>query len=266
MKKHPSIHDFMTLGGQMRVIAHRGFSAAAPENTMAAYRKAIDIGADMIELDVLLTKDREVVCIHDETVNRTSNGRGLVASLTLEEIRKLDMGSWFSSEFAGERIPLLSEVLDLAKDRIPLNIEIKTEAVSDEPKDGIEEKVLKLINDQNMRDQIVISSFDPRALRHIRALDATIMTASLYDEQRQGGMSPAHIMNEVGSNGFNLSKSQVTARIVEECHSLNRPVAVYTVDDPAQFDDLVGLEVDAIFSNHPDIMMARVQASPKQTH
>ena len=107
------------------VVAHRGFSGAAPENTLAAFRMAIEAGSDMIELDVHLSKDGKVVVIHDETQERTTNGQGRVADRPLKEIKGLDAGSWFSPPFAGERIPTLQEVLSLAQGKVPVNIEIK---------------------------------------------------------------------------------------------------------------------------------------------
>jgi len=98
------IDDFMQPGGRARVIAHRGFSGVAPENTMAAFRKAIDVGADMFELDVLLSKDGHVVVIHDDTLERTTDGEGPVSERSLEELRALDAGSWFNPAFASKQV------------------------------------------------------------------------------------------------------------------------------------------------------------------
>jgi glycerophosphoryl diester phosphodiesterase len=109
------IVEFLELGGRTRVIAHRGFSGVAPENTLVAIRRGIEIGADMAEIDVTLSKDGYVVVIHDETLDRTTNGTGPVSDATLEELQRLDAGSWFAPEFAGEKIPTLGEVLDLVR-------------------------------------------------------------------------------------------------------------------------------------------------------
>ena len=111
-------HDVMKPQDQPLVIAHRGFSGVAPENTLAAFRKAIDVGADMFELDVLLSQDEHVVVIHDDTLERTTNGTGKVIDHTLAELQALDAGSWFSPEFAGEPIPTLEDALRLAKGEI----------------------------------------------------------------------------------------------------------------------------------------------------
>jgi glycerophosphoryl diester phosphodiesterase len=246
------IGDFMRPGARVRVIAHRGFSGVAPENTLAAFQKAIEVNADMFELDVLLSRDGRVVVIHDDTVERTTDGVGSVSALTLAELRALDAGSWFSAEFAGERIPTLEETLELAKDRILVNIEIKTEAVTDQASGGIVDKTLAIVRRADMMDQVVISSFDPRALAHTRKLDPSVKTASLYNAELQEDMAPEQVMEAVGSNGFNLSRRQVDAGIVEACHRLDRPVAVYTVNEIDEMKAMLELGVDAIFTDHPD--------------
>jgi len=256
-----TIDDFLdTEAARPRVIAHRGFSGVAPENTLAAIQKAIDLGADMAEIDVLLSRDRRVVVIHDATVDRTTDGRGPVADLSLKELRHLDAGSWFSDEFAGEKLPTLAEVLDLVRGRILLNVEIKTEAVTSEIEGGIVERVLRLIAERQMDDQVMLSSFDPEALRQARQLDASIRTATLYNKKLHRGMGPLEIMAAVGSNGFNLSARQLDADILRVCHRQRRPVAVYTVDEPAKMKRLIAMGVDAIFTNRPDRMLELLAA------
>jgi glycerophosphoryl diester phosphodiesterase len=248
----------MKLDGRMRVIAHRGFSGSAPENTLSAFRKAIEIGADMFELDVLLSRDGKVVVIHDETLDRTTSGTGKVADYSLAELAELDAGTWFSSDFRGESIPTLAEVLELAKEKILVNVEIKTEAVTNKARGGIVEKVLNLVRGSGMEDQVVISSFDPRALAQSRELDPSFHTASLFNRQLQKGMSPREVMDEVGSRGFSLSHEIINASIVEECHRLGRPVAVYTVNEVEKMKELIELGVDALFTDHPDRLLQLV--------
>lgn len=250
-----TIDEFMEPGSRARVIAHRGFSGTAPENTLAAFQKAIDVGADMFELDVLLSRDGHVVVIHDDTLERTSDGEGPVAARTLDELKALDAGSWFSSEFAFERIPTLEETLELAKGRILVNIEIKTEAVTDRARGGIADKTLALVRRFDMMDQIVISSFDPRALAQARELDPSVKTASLFNAELQEGQSPEDVMAEVGSNGFNLSRQQIDASVVDACHRLKRPVAVYTVNEINEMERILDLGADAIFTDHPDRLL-----------
>ncbi|WP_051541368.1 glycerophosphodiester phosphodiesterase family protein [Caldalkalibacillus mannanilyticus] len=141
----------------MLVIAHRGSSQQAPENTLPAIQKAIQDQADAVEIDVQLTKDQEIVVIHDEWLNRTTNGSGLVSSHTFSRIRELDAGSWFSPNFSGVRIPHLEEVLLLLKPlSIELNIELKNGII---PYPGLEEKVIRLIQNYQMEKQVILSSF-----------------------------------------------------------------------------------------------------------
>ncbi len=226
------IEDFMKLGGPTRVIAHRGFSGAAPENTLAAFDKAIDVGAQQhVELEHV-RRDGRVVVIHDDTLDRTTDGEGEVAAFTLAELKKLDAGSWFSAEFAGERIPTLEEALRLAKGRILVNVEIKTEAVGY----GIVAKALELVEELDMKDAVVISSFDPKALSKARELDPEIRTASLFNAELQEEISP-------------------------EAVRLERPVAVYTVNEINEMERLIGLGVNAIFTDWPDRLL-RVLATP----
>jgi glycerophosphoryl diester phosphodiesterase len=204
---------------------------------------------------VLLTGDGEVVVIHDDTVDRTTNGTGKVSNHSLAELGELDAGSWFSPEFENERIPTLREVLELAKGRILVNVEIKTEAVTGELRGGVTENVLELVRALGMHDQVVVSSFDPRALKQVRQIDPNIYTASLLNRELHEGMGPAEVMEEAGSRGFNLSRDRVNDSIVEECHALGRPLAVYTVNDAKEMEAMLGLGVDALFTDFPDRLL-----------
>ncbi len=135
-------------GDEFTAIAHRGASAYYPENTMESFQGAIAMGADMIELDVQLTRDGEVVVFHDEKLTRCTNGKGRIADYTLVELKKLDAGSWFDKEYQGAKIPTLEEALSLCRDKIAVNIEIKTEAVDENIRDGIEEKMPEYCGDE----------------------------------------------------------------------------------------------------------------------
>jgi glycerophosphoryl diester phosphodiesterase len=250
-----TIDQFLTPGARPRVIAHRGFSGQAPENTMAAFRRALAAGADMIELDVQLSADGQVVVIHDETLERTTDGFGRVADLAWQDLSRLDAGSWFAPEFAGERIPLLREVLRFARGKILVNIEIKTEAWSPNTLEGIAARVLALVDEAGMRDQVIISSFDSRILRQVRQIDADIRTASLYHVDVHGELRPAVIVAKDGSQGLNLSRSEVTPRVVEECRALGVPVSVYTVNTRELMEYVLAMSVHAIFTDHPDVLI-----------
>lgn len=178
-----TIQAFMEIGGPTRVIAHRGFSGEAPENTLVAIRRAIDVGADMVEVDVTMTRDGHVILLHDETLKRTTNGKGKPFKKSLAKIRRLDAGAWFAPEFAGERIPTLAETLKIVKDRVLINIEIKSEAV----KHGVVPKVAALIVEHGMLDQVVVSSFSPEALRRMKTTAPDVVTASLFNKKEIAG-------------------------------------------------------------------------------
>ena len=163
------------------VIAHRGASAYAPENTIAAFNKALDMAADGIEIDVHLTKDRHIVVSHDEKLGRTCNGTGFIKDFTLEELKKLDFGSWFSHEYANERIPTLDEIMYLLRDKdILLNIEVKNNLVIYE---GIEKAIVDVIKEHKMVEKVIVSSFNHYCLREIKRLAPELKIGLLYSER-----------------------------------------------------------------------------------
>lgn len=243
-----TVETFMRLDTPTRVIAHRGFSAVAPENTLAAVRWAIAAGADMVEVDVTVTADGHVICLHDDTLDRTTDGRGPATALPLAAIAGLDAGSWFGPRFAGERVPTLDQVLALAKGRMLLNVEIKPEAVEH---DAVA-KVAALIRRHAMLDQVVVSSFAPEALRRMKLTAPEVVTVSLLNDELHAGLDPLEVVQEVGSRGLNLSSDEVTPELVERCHRHGLPVSVYTVNSKRQMRRLVRMGVHAIFTDHPD--------------
>ena len=250
----------MSLDSPTRVIAHRGFSGHAPENTLVAIRKAIAAGADMVEVDVTVTADGHVICLHDETLDRTTDGSGLPSNLSLAEIKQLDAGSWFSPDYAGERIPTLAEVLETVKSRILINVEIKSEAVEHD----VVSKVAALIAEHGMLDEVVVSSFSPEALRRMKTTDPTVVTATLFNKELHTGRDPLEIVLEVGSRGFNISSKRVTPEMIDRCHRHGIPVAVYTVNEASDMLRLMEMGVDAVFSDHPDRMLEVVAEGEAQ--
>ncbi|MFA7163177.1 MAG: glycerophosphodiester phosphodiesterase, partial [Eubacteriales bacterium] len=160
------------------IYAHRGASAYAPENTGSAFTKAIEMGAGGIELDIHMSKDGHLMVIHDESLNRTSNGKGLVKDLSLDELKGLDFGSWFDGSFKGERILTLEECLDLLEgwDGI-LNVEVKSGPIL---YDGIEEKLVKVLSEYKMIDRTIVSSFNHYSLLAIKQLEPELKTGILY--------------------------------------------------------------------------------------
>lgn len=236
------------------VIAHRGASAYHPENTMSAFRAAYEMGAEMIELDVTLSKDGIPVVIHDETLDRTTNGAGTVSDFSLDELKKLDTGSWFSEEHSGEPFPTLEEVLEFAKDRISLNIEIKTEAVTDNARGGIEEKALELVKKYEMEQHVLFSSFDYRVTKHLKELDVNIPSALLYEKQQSAKRSPAQLIKDYNADAFNCSYRQFSKSWAKDASDAGFPVFVYTVNEERRMKNIIKRGATGIFSDKPDVL------------
>lgn len=241
------------------IIGHRGASAYHPENTMSAFRAAYEMGAEMIELDVTLSKDGIPVVIHDETLDRTTSGEGAVSDHTLEELKTLDAGSWFSEEHLGEPIPTLEEVLEFAKGKISVNIEIKTEAVTDEAWGGIEQKAWELVKKYEMEDYILFSSFDYRAVSHLKEINVDIAAALLYEKRQSGNKSPSELVEEYNADAFNCSYRQFSKKWAEEASEIGFPVFVYTVNNERLMRKMIKRGATGIFSDKPDVLKKLVE-------
>lgn len=240
---------------RVEVIAHRGFSGIAPENTLAAIRAAVEAGADRVEVDVLLTRDGVPVLLHDADLDRTTNGSGPAAARTLAEVRALDAGAWFDPRFTGERVPTLSEALQFCRGRIPLNLEIKSEAVeAGEAPSGIEALVVEAIRLAGTAAEVEVSSFDPRALVRIRRLFPELGLQALYNEDLHRGLGPVEVCSQAGARAFNCSREEVLPGWIGEAHRAGLRLQVYTADEPAEIERLLEMGVDGIFTNHPDRM------------
>lgn len=247
------------------IIAHRGFSARAPENTLAALELAIAAGADMVEIDVGFSADLAPVVIHDDTLERTTvGGRGPVRAARLAELRALDAGSWFAPRFAGERIPLLEEVLELTRGRIPLNVEIKGDSV--EPAegpagmagsdDGIEARVLELVGERGRLAEVVFSSFHPLALWRLHRRAPAAHLASLLHPPWHAGRGPREIVEEVGAEALHVADLEATPELAAACAAAAIPLRVYTVNAPERLRELAALGVDAVFTDDPALLIA----------
>ena len=241
-------------GDDFTVIAHRGASAYYPENTLVSFEGAITLGADMVEIDVQLTSDGKVIVFHDEKISRCTNGRGRVADHTLAELQKLDAGRWFDNKFQGENIPMLADVLAVCKNKIAVNIEIKTEALTDTISGGIEEKCLQIIDSIGMRGHVVFSSFDPRAIIHLKKIDKTVPVAVRYEKGLYGSKLPSQIIEFLHADAFNCSKRELTRQWLNDLKHHQIPVNVYTLNDDSNMIRVLALGVSGIFTNNPDIL------------
>jgi glycerophosphoryl diester phosphodiesterase len=231
------------------VIAHRGFSGEAPENTLIAFQKAIEAGSDMIELDVHLSKDKEVMVIHDSTLERTTTGRGRIMDHTLHALKRLDAGRKFSPVFAGEPLPTLAEVLTLCRDRIKVNVEIKSGFSGPLTIQDLVDRVLEEVEKAGMLSDVLFSSFDPIALARIRAQKPQAHLALLFGQPWQ---SLEEITKGVSYSILNLSDRYLTGKKVDLLKSENFRVNVYTVDSEEEMKRWISCQVDGIITNYPD--------------
>lgn len=229
------------------IFAHRGSKGTHPENTLAAFKEAIRLGVDGIELDVHLTRDGELAVIHDETVDRTTNGSGKVADFSLVELQNLDAGSWFSKEYTDEKIPTLNEVLDLLKDtNIILNVEIKNDVI---PYDGIEEKVLAVLEDYQYKEKSIISSFNHYCLKEVNRLDPKIETAILFMELLY---EPWNYAKNIGATGLHVYEPVAFTRLGKESAENGFPVRVFTVNKEKHMGKLFELNINTIMTDYPE--------------
>jgi len=280
---------------KVAVIAHRGASAYAPENTLAAFELAVEMKADWYELDCLLAKDGTVVVSHDNDLDRCTDGTGLITEKTLAELKTLDAGSWYDAKFAGERLPTLAESLAMAKDRIGVYVEIKSVAddgpvmeqlytaaeghdvLNADQKTGMVE-VARTSGNRNvalaraaiadiraagMERQVVIQSFSPIVCLVAVTEAPEIRTEYLgsYKEDKPEAWNDFITWGtRINVAGFNVSQPSLTEERLKEFHDLGKTVAVWTVDDPESMKQLITWGVDAIITNKPDVLRTVLSA------
>lgn len=244
-----SLFSNTPVDAKILAIAHRGGSAFRPENTMASFQHAIKLKADYVELDVHLSKDGYPVVIHDNTLERTTDGTGYVKDKNLEELKKLDCGSWFSEEFKGEKIPTLEEVLDLAKGKTGVVIEIKNDK---DLQDGIEEKIIKTVREKNMMKDVIIISFNYDRIKKVNELDGTIDTGLLY-----GGNKPdiCEMASEAGIDYICPYWKNVSEEIIKKAHSCDLKVNIWTVNESPLIKKFTEMGVDGIITDRPDFFL-----------
>ena len=243
------------------IIAHRGASGSAPENTIAAFHKAVLAGANMIELDVRLTKDFHIVVHHDRNVRRTTSGKGNIWNLTLQQLRALDAGSWADPRFHRERIPTLREVMEfLLPTNVNLNIEVKTDG---DPRKHthFEECLILIIMEKKFEERALVSSFDHKFLKRIRELFPQIATGALYHPVRDVRKKPSTLCTGIGASAFICSRTQLRRRMIHDAHTHRLTVACYGVNVPQHFDKVLTLGVDAVVTDWPEKMIGRLTDS-----
>jgi len=241
------------------IIAHRGNPFERPENTLASFAAALEVGAQFVELDVQLTRDGKVVVIHDALVDRTTNGRGRVGEMTLAEIRRLSAGypERFGAAFAGERVPTLAEALGLLRDRARVMIEIKADSVGQDRDAGIEALTVREVRRAGMSDQVAFLSFDRLALLRARELAPEIPRGYIF----HGAQSEAVLegARAVGCDVVMPHKEMLSEGLAQSVREAGLRMATWVVDDPAELRALAVFDLYAVASNRPGLLLEALE-------
>jgi glycerophosphoryl diester phosphodiesterase len=231
------------------VVGHRGAAGVEPENTLRGFRYAIELGVDFVECDVHLTRDGHLVVIHDETVDRTTNGTGKVSEMSLHEIRELDAGK-------GERIPTIGEVLDLVKDRVKLLLELKGE--------GVERKAVEAVVSRGMEEQVVFTSFHVERLRRVKEINPNLKVGVIFG-QPPSPEEMCRIALNVGGCGVGINHRHLTQEYVEEAHRNGLEVRAWNPDTEKEMYAAIEKGVDGVSSNRPDILLNLIRRITSDT-
>jgi glycerophosphoryl diester phosphodiesterase len=234
-------------GSPLLRVGHRGARGHAPENTFASFSRAVELGVSVVETDVHLSKDGEVVLIHDHTVDRTTDGHGFVKDMTLTELKRLDAGSWFDPRFAEQRVPALAELLAWARDRVGVAIEIKNGPIY---YPGIAEKVVRLLKEHGMERQAILISFDHLVLREAKMIAPGVATGILYVGRFVDEIGAARA---AGADALHPNWAFVTPDLVEKAHAAGLAVSPWCPNDLATIRLLSQMGVDSIGTDFPDL-------------
>ena len=236
------------------VVAHRGASAHAPENTLAAFHKAVEMGADAVELDVRLTRDRRVVVMHDRLVDRTTTGRGPVGSFTLGELKALDAGSWYGPKHAGERAPSLEEVFAALPEGFLVYVELKARGPGAVP---LALRVARVIRRYQRWDSTMVASFNPVAVAVIRAADPRTVRGYIWSSHHPLPMRARWLAPLAKPHWLAPDRASLTEEMLARFHSQGKPVAAWDVDVGSDIGRLEEMSLDEVVTNHPDVFVSQ---------
>ncbi|WP_431027692.1 glycerophosphodiester phosphodiesterase [Lysinibacillus sp. LZ02] len=237
----------------MKIFAHRGCSKQYPENTCIAFQKAAALPVFGVEFDVHLTADKQLVVIHDETIDRTSTGTGFVKDMTLAQLKQYDYGKWFGEQFAGEKIPTLTEVLTLFQDtHHVLNIEIKSDIFEYE---GIEQLIADEIDAFGMHDRVIVSSFNHESIQRFHRLQPTIQTGALFASLVT---NIEGYVKALRSDALHIYYFHAYRHIIQAALANGTTVRTFTVNDIDIAKELQSIGVEAIFTDDPEMMIAEL--------
>ena len=230
------------------IFAHRGASAHAPENTVEAIQLAEKHGAEGVEVDLKLTRDKRVIVFHDRMVNRTTNGKGSVKDFTLEEIKKLDAGSFFSAEFSNCKVPTLEEIIESLNEKMILNLELKNYAT---PGDDLPDLVAEIVHGYKIEDRVLFSSFNFRTLSRIKKLCPSSPVATLALPGLAGVLARSKVGKNFARGVVHPHFLDVNQKYVEKLHSAGFRVHTWTVNNEKKMRKLFSINIDGIFTDDP---------------
>jgi glycerophosphoryl diester phosphodiesterase len=228
-------------------MAHRGASAYAPDNTIEAINKAFELGADGIEIDVQMSRDGELFLFHDWDLEKVTGDKALITSKTMAEIKKIDAGSWFSSKFAGIKLPTLEEAFDAVPKGKIVNIEIKKTSVDTRE---VEDKVVKCVRDMGMTERVIISSFNHKTIAKIEKIDSEIKTALIIASML---INPVRYLSSFRCYSLHPVFYYADADLINELHDNNIKIYPWVVNDAGYARVLTDAGCDGIITNYPDI-------------
>lgn len=229
------------------VVAHRGGSLCAPENTMAAFRQALELGVDRIELDVQQSKDGVVLVMHDEKINRTTNGKGVISDMNYAQLKDVDAGSKFSKDFSNEKIPLLDEVLHLVNGQCELLVEIKNPGNINK---GLEKNVADLIMQHQALAWCTVQSFEYQSLYNLHKINGQITLGLLLDKPKMDTLKKS-AANTSFISEININRRSASAAMIDLIHQMDKKVFVWTVNKPDEMSRLIKKDVDGIITDDP---------------
>jgi len=232
-------------------LGHRGAPKAAPENTIASFQKAREMGADGVELDVMLCADGKVVVIHDSSVNRTTDGHGRVSELALAQLKALDAGSWFGPQFAGEPIPTLREALEWAGDDMLLNIELKDFSLD---ANGLEQKVIAMVRDYGAEHRVLLSSFNPLRIWRVKYLAPSLHTGLIYKQRLPIFLRRAWLRLLARPDALHPEYKMVTDAYLLWARRKGYRINVWAPDQASEMQRLIAQKIDMIITNRPDVL------------
>lgn len=257
MSSHRRQIDKLKHIGQPLVIGHRGASRLAPENTMAAFRLALESGADGVEFDVRLTRDGIPIIIHDDNLRRTGNSTERIAALSLEELKLYDVGVWRGPGFKGEHVPTLTELFDLFTDEGLLYLEMKSDIAA---RQQLAETCCEYILVSGLKERVIVECFDLEAIRMVKSIDSSIKTAALFEPglnafPMTSGVKLVEKALAVGANEIALNHRLTNERMVMTAIEAELNVVVWTVDDPVWIKRAREYGIEAVITNDPKLMV-----------